>query len=93
MDLESSIASKTWYARFAGRDDNLQLTEAERTRLRELGQWGPDGQGFLTWKELQTYRAALVLDGNTLADRLPFMLFTYRATQSRVTRIRKMGKN
>ena len=65
-------------ARFAGRNDDLQLSSKDRARIRRLG-WGADGEGFLTWRELQAYRATLVLDGNTLPDRLPFAMFSMTA--------------
>ena len=62
-------------ARFAGRNDDLQLSPSDRAAVRARG-WGADGVGFITWQQLRRYRAALVLDGNTVADRIPQLLFS-----------------
>ena len=75
-------------ARFAGRNDDLQMGSADRERVRQRG-WGADGTGFLTWRDLQGYRAQLVLDGNTLPDRLPFTLFTMTAVLKQESPLRE----
>ena len=41
--------------------------------LREKGMSDAEG-GFMTWHEALRYRAALVIDGNTVPDRLAFIL-------------------
>ena len=76
-------------ARFAGRNDDLQLSKKERAAVRELGWMAADGKGFLTWRQLETYRASLVLDGNTLPDRLPFSLFTMTAVLKQESPLRE----
>lgn len=76
-------------ARFAGRDDDLRMTDRERMRVRQL-KWGADGgASFLTWREMQQYRAVLILDGNTVADRLPFTMFTMTAVLKQESPLRE----
>ena len=75
-------------ARFAGRNDDLQLKAAERDEVRRR-HWGADGTGFLTWRGLQNFRAMLVLDGNTLPDRLPFAMFSMTAVLKQESPLRE----
>ena len=75
-------------ARFSGRNDDLQLSPAERASVRQRS-WGANASGFLSWTQLQNYRAMLVLDGNTLADRLPFALFTLTAVLKQESPLRE----
>lgn len=65
-------------AQFAGRG-SLSFLSNDREVARRMG-YGDGPTGHLTWEEQQQrYRATLVLDGNTVADRLPFLLFTMTA--------------
>ena len=84
----SSRRAELLDARFSGRNDDLQLREEDRARVRARG-WGADGSGFLTWRQLLRFRATLVLDGNTVPDRLPFLMFSQLAILKQESSLRE----
>eukprot|EP00327_Prymnesium_parvum_P033337 CAMPEP_0195601360 /NCGR_PEP_ID=MMETSP0815-20121206/5044_1 /TAXON_ID=97485 /ORGANISM="Prymnesium parvum, Strain Texoma1" /LENGTH=442 /DNA_ID=CAMNT_0040740897 /DNA_START=27 /DNA_END=1355 /DNA_ORIENTATION=- len=61
-------------ARFAGRG-GLGAIEPNEARARN---WSDDAS-YMTWSDTLRYRAQLVLDGNTLPDRLSFILASMTA--------------
>ena len=75
-------------ARFAGRG-SLQMSPADRKMVSKLGFGGGPAE-HLTWEEQQKrYRAVLVIDGNTVADRFPFTLFTMTAVLKQESPLRE----
>jgi len=62
-------------ARFAGRGGSLRGAKAETAKRRN---WSLD-DAFLTWEEGLEYRATVVVDGNTVADRLAYLMASMTA--------------
>jgi protein glucosyltransferase len=60
-------------ARFSSRGGHGGMDKNQTAELLAKGMADIDG-GFLTWHEALRYRASLVIDGNTVADRLAFVM-------------------
>ena len=78
------------------RPDLLDATFSERggtgvpaAAAAALPRGAANASAYLTWEEAQAYRATLVLDGATLADRLPFLLFSGAAVLKQASPLRE----
>lgn len=71
-------------ARFAGRHSLGSIDRSAALRLN----W-TDENAYMTWDDALQYRAQLVLDGNTLPDRLAFVLASMTAVLKQQSRRRE----